>query len=57
MSGESGTVRRVAMREGAAMPALGLGTWEMGVDAAAKAAAASRSARAASSSAKLLWLL
>ena len=37
MSGTKGAVRRVAMREGAAMPALGLGTWEMGVDAAAKA--------------------
>lgn len=37
MSGTMGAVRRVAMREGAAMPALGLGTWEMGVDAANKA--------------------
>jgi len=37
MSGTKGAVRRVAMREGAAMPALGLGTWEMGVDATAKA--------------------
>ncbi len=37
MTGKSGQVRRVAMREGVAMPALGLGTWQMGVDAAAKA--------------------
>lgn len=36
MGGEREIVRRVAMREGAAMPALGLGTWEMGVDATAK---------------------
>lgn len=36
MTGKSEPVRRVAMREGTAMPALGLGTWEMGVDAAAR---------------------